>query len=85
MELEFEQSGVATPHERCVARESLRTLTHLISEELTAHQREVLVALAIQGVSTRDLARRLDTTPGALYKTLHDARRKLRAGLIDAE
>jgi RNA polymerase sigma-70 factor, ECF subfamily len=29
------------------------------------------------------LAERLETTRGALYKTLHDARRKLRAQLGD--
>jgi len=51
---------------------------------LTARQREVLIALTIDGVATEDLARRLNTTPGALYKTLHDARRKLKAGLAAA-
>ena len=65
------------------ARETVRTLTRLIAEELTAHQREVLIALAIDGVATRDLASRLDTSSGALYKTLHDARRKLR-DLVDS-
>jgi RNA polymerase sigma-70 factor (ECF subfamily) len=48
---------------------------------LTAHQRRVLVALAINGVPIDVLAERLATTRGALYKTLHDARRKLRAHL----
>jgi RNA polymerase sigma-70 factor (ECF subfamily) len=46
---------------------------------LTAHQRQVFVALALNGVPIDVLAERLDTTRGALYKTLHDARRKLRA------
>jgi RNA polymerase sigma-70 factor, ECF subfamily len=73
-----------SPHERSVARESAQTLARLIQDELTAHQREVLIALAIDGVPTEDLARRLDTTTGALYKTLHDARRKLRASLAEA-
>jgi RNA polymerase sigma-70 factor (ECF subfamily) len=41
----------------------------------------VLVALALNGVPIDVLAQRLDTTRGALYKTLHDARRKLRARL----
>jgi RNA polymerase sigma-70 factor, ECF subfamily len=72
-----------SPHERSVARESVQTLARLIAEELTARQREVLIALAIDGVPTADLARRLDTTPGALYKTLHDARQKLRQGLAE--
>jgi RNA polymerase sigma-70 factor (ECF subfamily) len=45
---------------------------------LTPHQRRVLVALALNGVPIDVLAERLGTTRGALYKTLHDARRKLR-------
>jgi RNA polymerase sigma-70 factor (ECF subfamily) len=41
----------------------------------------VLVALALNGVPIDVLAERLGTTRGALYKTLHDARRKLRKHL----
>ena len=52
-------------------------------EQLTPHQREVLVALAINGVPIDVLAERLDSTRGALYKTLHDARKALRAYLAD--
>ena len=89
MELEFEQARMwaahaESPHERCVARDAARTLTRLIAAQLTAHQREVLIAVAIHGVATDDLAGRLDTTPGAIYKTLHDGRRKLKAGLLDS-
>jgi RNA polymerase sigma-70 factor, ECF subfamily len=58
--------------------ELLATLRHAIDDVLTAHQRQVLVALAIDGVPIDVLADRLATTRGALYKTLHDARRKLR-------
>jgi RNA polymerase sigma-70 factor (ECF subfamily) len=43
----------------------------------------VLVALALNGVPIDVLAERLSTSRGALYKTLHDARRKLRAHLED--
>ncbi len=60
-------------------------LAELIVTELTSHQREVLIALAIDGVDSKDLATRLDSTQGALYKTLHDARRKLKHGLADGE
>ncbi len=48
---------------------------------LTPHRREVLVALTLGGVPIDVLAERLDTTRGALYKTLHDARRALRTTL----
>jgi RNA polymerase sigma-70 factor (ECF subfamily) len=47
--------------------------------ELTTHQRRVLVALTLNGVPIDVLAERLGTTRGALYKTLHDARKSLRA------
>jgi RNA polymerase sigma-70 factor (ECF subfamily) len=48
---------------------------------LTPHQRDVLVALALNEVPIDVLAERLGTTRGALYKTLHDARRNLRRHL----
>jgi len=61
--------------------ELLTALRRLIAEDLTPHQRSVLIALAVNGVPIDVLAARLNTTRGALYKTLHDARRKLRARL----
>ena len=54
-----------------------------IAEALTPHQRRVLVALALNEVPIDVLAERLGTTRGALYKTLHDARRKLRRRLAE--
>jgi len=58
--------------------ELLTTLQTAIAEVLTPHQRRVLVGLALNGVPIDVLAERLNTNRGALYKTLHDARRKLR-------
>jgi RNA polymerase sigma-70 factor (ECF subfamily) len=52
--------------------------------DLTPHQRDVLVALALNGVPIDVLAERLLTTRGALYKTLHDARVKLRRHVAEA-
>jgi RNA polymerase sigma-70 factor, ECF subfamily len=63
--------------------ELLRALSDSIGDELTPHQRQVLVSLAIDGVPIDVLAERLGSTRGALYKTLHDARRRLRAALSD--
>ena len=62
-------------------RELLDALTLAIRTELTPHQREVLVAVAVQGVPIDVLAQRLATTRGALYKTIHDARLRLRRRL----
>ena len=63
--------------------ELLSTLQDAIAEVLTPHQRRVLVALALNGVPIDVLAERLQSTRGALYKTLHDARRKLRSHLTE--
>ena len=86
LDLDFEQSQMwhergDSPHELAVARQTARVLARLIADELTARQREVLIARVFDGVATDELANRLDTTNGAIYKTLHDARRKLRANL----
>jgi RNA polymerase sigma-70 factor (ECF subfamily) len=64
--------------EDLAVREQLRELTRAIHTELSPHQREVLTALVLDGVPIDVLAERLNTTRGALYKTLHDARCKLR-------
>ena len=52
-----------------------------MTAELTPHQREVLVAITLNDVPIDVLAERLNTTRGALYKTIHDARHKLRRAL----
>jgi RNA polymerase sigma-70 factor (ECF subfamily) len=59
----------------------LAAIERSIRDDLTPHQRRVLVALAVNGVPIDVLAERLDTNRNALYKTLHDARRKLRRRL----
>ena len=74
-------SATLQPHDDVEQRELLVTLQHAIAELLTPHQRRVLIALALDEVPIDVLADRLSTTRGALYKTLHDARRKLRAHL----
>ncbi len=76
----FTSAGLG-PEGEAEQTELLRALQQAVDEELTARQREVLVALALNGVPIDVLAERLETTRGALYKTLHDARRKLRRHL----
>ena len=70
-----------SPQSQAELGELMRALEHSIKSCLTEHQREVLVALTLNGVPLDVLAERLGTTRGALYKTLHDARRKLRSDL----
>jgi RNA polymerase sigma-70 factor (ECF subfamily) len=70
-----------TPERGAEAAELLAAVQEAIERELSAHQREVLVAITLNGVPIDVLAERLNTTRGAIYKTVHDARHKLRAAL----
>jgi RNA polymerase sigma-70 factor (ECF subfamily) len=76
----FSSAGLE-PDAELEQTELLATVQRGINEVLTPHQRRVLVALALNGVPIDVLAERLNSTRGALYKTLHDARRKLRKHL----
>lgn len=73
------------PDQEVEQSELLTAIQRAVAEILTPHQRSVLVALALNGVPIDVLAERLGTTRGALYKTLHDARRKLRSHLGEEE
>jgi RNA polymerase sigma-70 factor, ECF subfamily len=80
----FSSAG-AGPEAEAEQNELVGAVQTAIAETLTPHQRRVLVALAVNGVPIDVLADRLGTNRGALYKTLHDARRKLRAHLEELE
>jgi RNA polymerase sigma-70 factor (ECF subfamily) len=76
--------GGPSPQDDLEVRELLRAVQQAIEAELTPHQSEVFTALALNEVPIDVLAERLGTTRGALYKTLHDARRKLRGRLSES-
>jgi RNA polymerase sigma-70 factor (ECF subfamily) len=62
-------------------RDLLAALRDAVDTQLTEHQREVFVAIALNGVPLDALVARLGTNRNAIYKTMFDARRKLRAAL----
>jgi RNA polymerase sigma-70 factor (ECF subfamily) len=74
-------SGAVAPEEHVLVSALGEAIERCIVHALTAHQRRVLVALVIDGVPIDVLADRLATTRNALYKTLHDARKRLRQSL----
>ena len=73
--------GGTSPAGQAEASELIDAIRDAIAEVLTPHQRAVLVAITLNDVPIDVLAERQATTRGALYKTLRDARRKLRARL----
>jgi RNA polymerase sigma-70 factor, ECF subfamily len=72
-------AGGRTPAAETEQHELLQEVVKAIQETLTPHQRRVLLAVVLDDVPIDVLAERLGTTRGALYKTLHDARTRLRA------
>ena len=66
------------PEATVATADRLRLVIDAIRTELSPHQREVLTEVVLADVPIDVLAERLNTTRGALYKTLHDARQKLR-------
>ena len=71
----------SSPHRDAETSDLITAIREEIESSLSPHQREVLVALALNEVPIDVLAERLNTTRGALYKALHDARKALRAAL----
>ncbi|MCB1280882.1 MAG: sigma-70 family RNA polymerase sigma factor, partial [Salinibacterium sp.] len=57
-------------------------LRRCIAECLTPHQQRILIAITVEGIPIDVIADRLHTTRNTVYKTLHEARRRLREGLI---
>jgi RNA polymerase sigma-70 factor (ECF subfamily) len=74
-------SGATAAQTRIESTELLRALRRAVIEELTPRQREVFIAVALNDVQIDVVAGQLQSTRGAVYKVLHDARRKLRLRL----
>jgi RNA polymerase sigma-70 factor (ECF subfamily) len=72
------------PSDQAERREQLAALTRAMEEDLTARQREVFVALALNDVPIDVLALELGSNHNAIYKNLFDTRRRLRASLAAA-
>lgn len=61
--------------------EVMQKIGTALQEALTARQYQALDAIALQGVPLDVVAEQMGTNRNALYKLLHDARRKLRTHL----
>jgi RNA polymerase sigma-70 factor (ECF subfamily) len=71
-----------SPADVAEASDLARALEDAVATALTPHQRRVVLTLLVDDVPIDVLAERLGSTRNALYKTLHDARRRLRRSLV---
>ena len=70
------------PAQEAEWRDLLAALRRAVDEGLTARQRRVFVAIVLNGVPLDTLVLEMASNRNAIYKTLFDARRKLRAALV---
>jgi RNA polymerase sigma-70 factor, ECF subfamily len=62
-------------------RALIDAMREAVESTLTVHQREIFVAIVLQGTPLDVVVERQGSNRNAVYKTLFDARRKLRAAL----
>ena len=67
-----------TPEQLTLQSTVLQELRRMVDEDLTGRQREAVVAVLLEEMPISVVASRMGTTQNALYKLLHDARRKLK-------
>ncbi|WP_434316042.1 RNA polymerase sigma factor [Leifsonia sp. P73] len=70
------------PLARAIQKELLVALQRAVEEALTDHQRDVFLAVVVEGVPLDSVVADMESNRGAVYKTVFDARRKIRAFLI---
>ena len=73
--------GQASPEEQVDRSDMLQRVNRILMEELTAKQRQALMAVGIQGYPLEEAAQRLGINRNALYKLMHDARVRLKKRL----
>lgn len=57
-------------------------IREMIEEDLTERQREAMVAIMVGGMPLEEVADRMDTNRNALYKLIHDARKRMQKSLL---
>ena len=76
-----DQSSWLTP-DRSALQEEISHIIHVVIEQdLTEKQRQVLIMMVFNEVPMDEVVQRLGTNRNAIYKMLHDARRKLKSSL----
>ena len=70
-----------SPADHAERRELIGAVRRAVEEELTERQRRVFIAIVVDGIPLDALVVQLGSSRNAVYKTMFDARRKLRAAL----
>jgi RNA polymerase sigma-70 factor (ECF subfamily) len=70
-----------TPEREATQHDLMEIVENLVNEELTDRQRTAMLAMVQGDMPISEIAVKMDTNPNALYKLLHDARKRLQERL----
>ena len=70
-----------SPETQASRRQMMAMVEQMLTEALTERQRKVMMAVMAGGMPLEEVARRMNTNRNALYKVLHDARKRMRSAL----
>lgn len=76
-----DKSAGLAPDQSATQSEVGEIIQEVIERDLTDKQRQILIMMVFNEVPMDEVVRRLGTNRNAIYKMLHDARRKLKSGL----
>jgi RNA polymerase sigma-70 factor, ECF subfamily len=76
-----DKSAEGAPDQTAMQDEVGEIIREVIESDLTEKQRQILSLVVFNEVPMDEVVRQLGTNRNAIYKTLHDARRKLKSGL----
>ena len=76
-------SGSVSPEKQAIRKSMMELVTRAIREQLTERQRKAMMAIMFQQVPIEEMARRMGSNRNSLYKLLHDARKRLKAFLVE--
>ena len=77
----LDKSSEVAPDQSAMQDEIRHVIQEVFEHDLTDKQRQVLLLIVFNEVPMDEVVRLLDTNRNAIYKMLHDARRKLKSGL----
>ena len=77
-----DKSDGAAPERSAIQTEVQKIIQDVIEHDLTEKQRQVFVLVSIHGVPLDEVVQYMGTNRNAVYKLLHESRRKLKDGLM---
>jgi RNA polymerase sigma-70 factor (ECF subfamily) len=72
-----------SPEDEAMQSNIMGIVETLVEEELTERQKTAMLAMLQGDMPISEITAKMDTNPNALYKLLHDARKRLQARLIE--